>query len=182
MAAFETFEEWQAAVDRQTAETWQRNGGGLAFDPINPGIGVGHVLHDDEEDDWETRQARVDTFQRLMDFLFAEGPNPLKAMRRLYVLARCASPQHVAHMNQTEMAVLLNETRAATCEREQRLWERMLERLGFFGTRRPLKKSDGARASYAETAKGNHSRLGGKKAERRLSLLRRKMTKDSEAG
>ncbi len=172
MPEFGDFAEWQRAVDDQIAQAWMANGGSLAFDPRNPELGVSHVMQDEEDDGYEVRQARIDTFRRLMDFIWADGPNPLHALRRLMVITRCGSPDHVMRMNQTEVAVLLNETRAATSARELKLWREFMEQRGFFGRYRPLMKSDAARAAYAQAAQGNRNRKGGKRALKKFSALR----------
>lgn len=169
---FETFQEWQDAVDKRIAQVWMQNGGGLSFDPVNPELGVGHVLHDDDALTQEVREARLATFQELMDFVWAEGPNPMAALKRLFAITRCGSPQHLAFMTQSDVAILLNETRAATQSREERVWEKFLEGEGFVGTRGRLKKNDAARATYAQKQKGNHNRQGGVKATKKFSVLR----------
>lgn len=171
MPEFGDFVEWQRAVDDQIAQAWMRDGGSLSFDPRNPGLGVSHVMQDAEDDGFEVRQARIDTFSRLMDFIWADGPNPLHALRRLMVITRCGSPEHLMMMNQTEVARLLNETRAATSAREMSVWQEFMRARGFFG-KRPGMKSEQARESYARAAKGNLNRKGGKRAVKKFSALR----------
>lgn len=177
MAEFQDFDEWQKAVEKEIAQAWMANGGALAFDPRNPGLGVGHVFHDGEDDGFEIRQARIDSFQRLMDFIWADGPNPIHALRRLMVITRCGSPQHLMMMNQTEVAVLLNETRAATSDRELEDWQAFMRDRGFFGAKRPLMKGERAKKKYAAVAKGNHNRIGGKRAIQKFSVLREERAK-----
>jgi hypothetical protein len=174
MAEYTSIEEWQLAVDRMVAEVWAANGGGMAFDPRDLDLGVGAVMRDDEDATWEVRQDRVATFQRLMDFIWQDGPDLIKAMKRLLVITRCGSPTHLMHMDQTDVAVLLNETRAATNAREMRVWCEWLEERGFFGTRTRQHKSVEARAKYSAAAVGNVSRTGGKAAVRKISVLREK--------
>lgn len=175
MAEYQDFREWNEAVDHQIAQAFMANGGSLAFDPRNPELGVAHVFHEGEDDGYEVRQARIDTFQRMMDAIWAEGPHPIKALRRLYLLTRCGSPQHVAMMTQTSVAVLLNETRAATSAREQGWLEFMAEH-GFFG-KRPGMKGQVAKKTYAAAAKGNRNRKGGKQAIKKFSVLREEHAK-----
>jgi hypothetical protein len=172
MAEYTTYEHWQLAVDRMVADNWAKTGGGLAFDPRNSELGVGAVMRDDEDESWETRQVRIDTFQALMDFVWQDGPDLIKAMKRLLVITRCGSPTHVLHMEQTEVAVLLNETRSATNARETDVWVQWLENKGFFGTRTRLHKSDATKVKYAQAAMGNVSRRGGKAAVKKISVLR----------
>ena len=173
---FESYHDWREAVDRKTAEVWAQNQGAMVFDPINPEMGVSHVLAPDEETE-ETMEAYKRGLRKMMDWVWSGGPSLIEACKRLYVLTRHVSPQHIGFMNQSDVAVLLNETRAATQAREERVWERFLEEQGFLGTRTRLKKSNGARAIYAEKAKGNSNRVGGKKAKKKFSALRNKPTK-----
>jgi hypothetical protein len=172
MAEYTTYEEWQVAVDRMVAQAYAAGGGGLAFDPREASLGVGAVMRDEEDESWEVRQTRIDTFQAVMDFVWQDGPDLIKAMKRLLVITRCGSPTHVLHMDQTEVAVLLNETRSATNARETRVWVEWLEKKGFFGTRTRLHKSDEAKQKYAAKAMGNVSRKGGRAAVRKISVLR----------
>jgi len=183
MAEHLDLQDWLAAADLRAAEVWEENGGALAFDPLRPELGVDHVFPDDEEEEDAAELARVRglVFQNLMDFVWADGPCLLKAMKRLYVITRHGSPTHLAHMTQSDVAVLLNETRAATNAREMRVWEEFLASLGFFGTRRPLKKSDAARAKYAKAATGNVSRKGGRAAVRKISVLREQHPEQAKA-
>lgn len=173
MAEYGSFDEWQEAVEKAIAQTWMANGGALAYDPINPSLTAGHVLHDDDEEEWEIRDARMDVFRRLMDFIWADGANPLNALKRLLVLTRCGSPTHLAWMDQTDVAKLLNETRAATSAREIALWQNFIVAKGFFkGSKRPLMKSERAKKVYAAKAAGNVNRKGGKRARKKFSVLR----------
>lgn len=177
---FENFDDWRHAVDERTAQVWAANEAALEFDPWHrPGLGVEHATHGlADHSDAALHAVRLDVFQRLMDFLWAEGPDPLRMMRRAFVLTRCGSPQHLAHMNQTDVSVLLNETRAATSARELKVWRSFLIERGFFGgTKRPLMKGQQARATYHEAAQGNHNREGGKKAIRKYSVLREEHAK-----
>ena len=172
---FETFQEWKQAVDAVMAQAWDAAGGGLAFDPRNPELGVAHVLRDDEEEGWETRQARLQTFAKIMDFVWKDGVTPWLAFKNFCVLSRCGSPGHVVHVEQVEMAVLLNEGRAATSAREQALWQEFLIKAGCFkGSKRPLMKSAESKGKYAKAQAGNVCRKGGKRARRKFSALRRK--------
>ena len=171
---YSTFEEWRVAVDQQTAALWKENGGALAFNPLTGELDVGHVMRDDEEDSWEVREAALRTFQRLMDFIWAEGPCIMKAMARLATITHCGSPHHLLAMNESELALLLNEPRGTTNARRQRVWEQFLAEKGFFGTRRAGHKSDEGRDAYAKRAEGNVNRLGGKKAARKFSALRKR--------
>ena len=173
MAEHANFDEWMLAADQAAADAWAASGGSMAFDPTEGDVGVDHVLPaDGDELSREERMQRVTTFQALMDFIWNDGPNPIRALKRLFVITRCGSPTHLAHMSQTEVAVLLNETRAATCEREKDVWEEFLSERGFFGTKRPLKKSDEARQKYAAIQKGNVSRKGGRARLRKITALR----------
>lgn len=170
--SFNNLQEWEEAVNKRTAQVWMQNGSALAFDPLNPELGVTHVLPDDE--DAEMRETRLRTFQALMDFVWADGSNPIAALKRLFVITRYASPGHLMHMNQSDVAVLLNETRAATQLREKKVWEDFLKRTGFLGTRTRLQKSDEAREAYQQVQQGNACRYGGKAAVRKYSALRTK--------
>jgi hypothetical protein len=50
---------------------------------------------------------------RIFDFIFADGPHPGLAVRRLFMLARRYRPELIHHMNGTDLALMWGDTRAA---------------------------------------------------------------------
>lgn len=172
----EQIEEWLHEVDRVSLEAWEQSG---RVDDVRERrwVTVGQVLDEpepDEESIERWKEHRLACVQALLDFLWADGPHPIKALKRLFAITRRAVPHYLGHMTLEQVSTLLNETKQATQHREERVWEKFLEQQGFLGTRAPRSKSDEARAKYSEQRKGSQSRLGGKKALRKYSALRSK--------
>lgn len=96
-------------------------------------------------------------FDRFFDFLYEDGPHPGWVLRRVYALARRYRPSLIMNMNGTDLGMMFNETRAAQSWRIQAIFDR-LKLSGVRGCRGAGFKSEGARESYSESAKGNHNR------------------------
>lgn len=168
----ETLDAWLERADRVSLQAWEQARGSIEWNrPSRPEIGVAHVIQADYGD-MTPEQISVATVEGLLDYIFAEGPCLLKAAKRLYHLAYNVSPQHVWLMNQTALGKMLNEGRASFSARDIRVWEEWLERKGFFGSRNMGKKNNEARAAYSTQKKGNVCKRGGKRAQRRITVLR----------
>lgn len=174
---FESYKEWEAAVEKEIAAAYQRDGESLAFDPLNPTLGVAHVTdaHDNDDPEFAAMgEWRARVTLRLLEFLAAEGPRPIKMLKRLMVILRCGAPHLLLRMSQTDVAVLLNETKQAVQTREERVWEHFLKANGARVTGRAGSKSKLARETYSEERKGSQSRIGGKLKVKRITALRKK--------
>lgn len=163
------FEEWMRVADKQVADAWQRQGGQVPWDEVeHSDLTAADVVHVDVAGQ-SVEEIRRTVFLALMEFFWAEGPHPIKVLKRLFHITLNVDPKRLYFMNQTQLARLLNETRAAFCAREKKVWEEFLSSRGFVGTRGPGKKSDEARATYRRLRRGNTCRLGGKKRARRVT-------------
>lgn len=201
---FESYDDWARAVDKTTAEAWTAAQGALQWDPVRPDLGVGHVMDERREDValitrlreivldaegegltgdvdellTELDELRVRVAQDLLDFFWACGPDPIQVLKRIFAITRRMSPTHVAFMTMEQVATLLNETKQATQTREEKVWEKWLESMGFLGTRAYRGKSNRARQRYSAERKGSQSRVGGQRAVRRLSALRKRASNE----
>lgn len=172
---FESRDEWEKAVNEVSLEAWRE--AGREEQLMKPAwVTLGEVLDEPEaheaEDFENWKKYRVLVVAQMMNFLWADGPHPIKALKRLFAITRRISPQHLCAMTLDQVAILLNETKQATQTREERVVEDLLKGLGFKSTKAPRGKSAEARANYSKLRKGSQSRLGGKKAFRKLSALR----------
>ena len=167
------FDAWVKAADAEVCAAWQRNGGHVPWDEVVHSNLTAHDVVEGEELDGHTAgEVRRIAFHALMDFIWAEGPHPLRALKRLFHITLNIDPKRLYFMNQSHLAKLLNETRAAFSARDIRVWEQFLEQRGFFGSRAPGKKSDEARQRYSREKQGNHCRIGGHRRTRRITALR----------
>lgn len=167
-------DEWEAAVDAVSLEAWRE--AGREEELTKPSwVTMAQVLDEPalhEAEDFENwKRYRVIVVAQMMNFLWADGPHPIKALKRLFAITRRISPQHLCAMTLDQVAILLNETRQATQTREERVVEDLLKKLGFKAKAARGKDAE-ARAKYSQQRKGTKSRLGGKKAFRKYSALR----------
>lgn len=171
---FETQKEWQEAVDKVSMQAWRDAGRENELEQES-WVTMDRVLDEPAPgeqafEDW--KKYRVIVVHEMMTFLWAEGPHPIKALKRLFAITRRVCPERLCHMTLEQVGILLNETRQATQTREERVVEQLLKGLGFKGTKAPRGKSAEAREKYSQLRKGSQSRLGGKKAFRKFSALR----------
>lgn len=179
---FEDRDEWEMAVDEVSLQAWRE--AGRENELTKPAwVTMAGVLDEPEPSEAEEfeswKKFRVIVVAQMMNFLWADGPHPMKALKRLFAITRRISPQHLCSMTLDQVAILLNETKQATQTREERVVEDLLKGLGFKSTKAPRGKSAEARANYSHQRKGSQSRLGGKKAVRKYSALRHQNRKEN---
>lgn len=110
---------------------------------------------------------RVRTLKALLNYLWSGARSPWCVMKNVLAVTRRVKPLLIKGVSQTEVAWLLDETRAAVHAREKRTVEELLQRWGvkgfklFGGT-----KSEAAREKYRDVQKGNCNRRGGKKLKK----------------
>lgn len=117
---------------------------------------------DGEPGEYEMAQRRA-AIRGAFRYLTAEGPNPLKIMKRLYALGRGLHIEPFQSMTMEESGMMFSETKAAHSWRMKYL-SGLIHRSGQKGVRLPGQKSPGASASYAECQKGNQNRKGTKRS------------------
>lgn len=118
--------------------------------------------------DPETMEIRLATFRDLNRFVFQDGGvNVWLAFKNWLAVVRRTSPEFLDGISKADLAKLLGETRAATCDREIRLVEKVLRDGGARGFQLlGGNKSLETRRRCAESAKGNTSRRSAGKARR----------------
>lgn len=105
----------------------------------------------------------VEAWRAFLEILFATGPRPDRVMKRLFALVWAVNRERLANMSQTDLALMMKETRAATQLRIRLLYTDFLKSRGFRGTRVPGQKSETASRISAAKAKGNTNRKSGRK-------------------
>lgn len=110
--------------------------------------------------DPETLEIRVRTFRDLNRFVFQDGATSIfLAFKNWLAVVRRTSPEFLDRMSKADLALLLGETRAATCDREIRLVEEAMKRAGARGFQLlGGNKGQETRRRCAESAMGNTSR------------------------
>lgn len=106
----------------------------------------------------------LEAWGAFLTILFAEGASPLKVLKRLFAFVWAVRRELLVNMTQTELGLLMGETRAAVSHRVNVVYSDYLKRMGFRGTRLPGQKSETSRETFARKAAGNTSRASGRKA------------------
>ncbi len=106
------------------------------------------------------REVRVDAFNALVAFVFQDGyANIWLAFKNFLAVTRRVKPDALGGVSKADLAVLLGESRAATCNREIRVIEKLLKGCGFRGFQLlGGTKSMTTRRRCAASAKGNQNR------------------------
>lgn len=114
-------------------------------------------------------EARAEAFAVLCRFCFEGGKirNPWLAFKNFLAVVRRAAPEMLSSISQTELAILLGETKASPSAREKKILEGLMRKFGMLGTHLlGGTKSDAARRKYSAAQRGNRNRRkakGGKK-------------------
>lgn len=149
-------EEQGREIDRVLSAAWKRLPHGEAVDLRTP----------DEDlmaaEDWraaireEFGGERLETFHRMMNFLFGGGPrqaHPCEVLRRVYAVAYSLRPDLILHMGDRDLGQMFGETPAAVSWRMHRIFDGKLHVRSM--------KREGSRVSYRESAMGNSNRHNG---------------------
>lgn len=128
-------------------------------------------------DDGEVEEARHDgrkeAFGALLDYFFAEGPEPLALIRRIYAVAKAIRPHLLGDMSLEDIALLCGDGgRATVGERIKRIYNRYIEERGGGRVKAGFQKSETACGKYAAAQKGNSNRKAGAAKAAKLSKPR----------
>lgn len=92
---------------------------------LRPGAAINprEALMDAEEraDTLDENRLRVEAANRLLDFVFQDGPNPERAMKWLFALVRRTRSELLCGLTMNEQAKMFGETRAAVSWRVKQL-------------------------------------------------------------
>jgi len=126
-----------------------------------------------EEGDLEGEEwtIRLEAFHQVLEFLFAEGPEPLAVIRRLYGIVKALKPELTGNMSCEDIALLCNDAvqwdekkgewtagRATVSARIKRIYNGTLQKAGMRAAKAPFQKSDEAVRTFREAQKGNQNR------------------------
>lgn len=125
----------------------------LPFDEILTSEGDGV---DGEPGEYEMAQRRA-AVRAVFRYVGKEGPNPLKAMKRFYTLARGMGIEPFCNLTMEEAGLMLGETKAAVSYRMKQLSGKV-EVLGMKGSRLPGQKVKSSSPNYSKAQAGNSNR------------------------
>ena len=116
----------------------------------------------------DARKRALDTF---FNYLFQDGPDPLKVLERLFIYCRAARRHLVWNMTLTEMAALFGHSKQNWQSKQERIIEDLVTRFSRSEFISSGGKSFAARLAYAKQRKGNKNRLLGHHADDDLPPL-----------
>lgn len=105
--------------------------------------------------------ARMETLNGLMDFIFRDGPHPAAAMRRLYVWVKKFRPDLMWEAGFREIGALFGEDGAHVEWRLSVMIDEYLEAKGARNVKMPWQRQEPQCAIYANSQLGNANRTGG---------------------
>ena len=112
-------------------------------------------------DEEEIYRVRCEAYVWLLDFFFADGPNPLEVVRRVLATVKAIKPELLGNMSCEDLAILCDDGgRATVSNRVKRLYSRFLEGHGAKVTKARFQKSAAAVERYRAAQKGNKNRKG----------------------
>lgn len=118
------------------------------------------------------RNARLVTVRAMIRHIWQGALNPWQMMKHALAITRAYAQKQLRGITQTELSMLLNETRQATNTRERTLHDQLLERWGVKGYKPDGGlKSETARAAFKRAATGNRNRATAERKRRKQKLL-----------
>lgn len=114
----------------------------------------------------EICEVRLITVRTMLRYFWQDARSPWDAMKTLLAATRLASSSLICGASQTDVAFLLQETKAATRAREKKRVEELLREWGVQGFHlEGGQKSESAREIYSQVQKGNRNRAKDKDAK-----------------
>ncbi len=194
MAKVSFREVYEAHVGGMLEKVWDREGETLTYNPVDLRTPLCEVMGAEDSDrvsdetqlpldeehlaemDCEQLMAvvlelkadrdhtRARTLHVVLNFLFGDGPEPLKVSERAFILARALGPNNVWNMEQWEAGAMHGLIRQTWQQMEKRLIEEMAARLSSTSAFTLAGgKSYAARERYSREKKGNTSRKLGRR-------------------
>jgi hypothetical protein len=201
-------EEYEAQVGGVLSQVWKREGEWLVVDPADTRTPLTAVLDAEEGstrvdgDDLPTeledvaaasreellaevlrlreqcREAGLRTQRVFFDFLFADGPDPLAVLERLFLYVSVRSRHHVWGAKDTEISMLFGHSKQNWQHKVERIIEDLVTRFSRAEFIHSGGKSHAARLAYAKQRMGNTSRKGGRRPGDELPPLPPKQQDD----
>lgn len=122
--------------------------------------------------------AGLRTQRVFFDFLFADGPDPLSVLERLYLYVSVRSRHHVWGAKDTEISMLFGHSKQNWQHKVERIIEDLVTRYSRSEFIHSGGKSHSARLAYAKQRKGNTSRKDGRRPGDELPPLPAKLRED----
>jgi hypothetical protein len=108
-------------------------------------------------------QARQEAVQALMKFFLLDGPQPERALRRVFMVAKAYFEPLVLGMSLEMLGRMFGQTRATLSWRGKAKLNDFLAARGAVAVKAPYQKSDAVCVKYAAAATGNRNRATGRR-------------------
>jgi hypothetical protein len=160
LTAGEQEQKMDAIVRRHAESLWASDQQGV-HTPLDALLAKEDAAAGSAMTEEEVYRVRCEAYVWLLDFFFADGPNPLNVIRRVLALVKAIKPELIGDMSCEDVAVLCDdEGRATVSARIKRIYTRFLEGHGATVTKARFQKSDDAVRRYRAAQKGNRNRRG----------------------
>lgn len=131
----------------------------MSAEGAEPGTGEEVITMTREEFAEKIAEARLAGIMAFLRYTWFGATNLWEAMKRLLAITRKTKPDFIRGMSVTQVAWMLQETKAATSAREIRIVEGYLQQWGVLGFQGAGgSKSIEARRKYAAVQQGNTNR------------------------
>lgn len=184
-------EEYEAQIGGVLSHIYKREGEFLVVDPAELNTPLTHVLEEERGSTRVDRDYTPDELKDLaeaspdellseilslreriseaglrtqrvfFDFLFADGPDPIAVLERLYLYVSVRSRHYVWGANDTEIAMLFGHSKQNWQHKVEKVIEDLVTRFSRVEFIHSGGKNLAARLVYAKQRKGNTSRKGG---------------------
>ncbi|MDF3058529.1 MAG: hypothetical protein K0R17_2744 [Rariglobus sp.] len=109
---------------------------------------------EDGEDDEELMRARMEVFNRFIDFCVQDGAHPGAVMRNFYAIVHALRPEALRDLTCEEYGKLFGETKQAHSWRVKQIFSGYMRKQGAGGFKARFQKSETAVESYRRVRLG----------------------------
>ena len=124
------------------------------------------LIRKEEADSHEEWAIKVEAFRHLLGYIFAEGPHPGHACRRLYCLAKAFAPELILDLGVRDLGRIFGESHGCWSWRIKNVVHGFVKRTTGQDMQLPYQKSAESSAQYARAQMGNRNRENGERKKR----------------
>jgi hypothetical protein len=123
----------------------------------------------------EDFEEKIMIFQRLLEFFYQCGPDPLHLLRHVFGVTKAVRPELLGDMSLEDIAIICADGgRATVSARIQRIYNGTLQKAGMKDVRAPFQKA----GNFSTSQLGNQNR---KKKPAKMHAKRRPITKTNKS-
>jgi hypothetical protein len=111
----------------------------------------------------EESDLRAEMWEKVIGFLFNDGPHPADVLIRVYCAAKKFHPERIANMSLRDLAILMNTSHETIRDKIELMFDKLQEAKGQTAVRMPWQRGNATREASRKAAQGNRTRVGGKR-------------------